>query len=218
MQQQQAAQATQANAERNARLNYGTQNIKNIFEGTQTGATPLDLSAIGKTTCGPNPEIAYASNGATACGHRRAAPSKYTAGPSNVKPTGEIRAKTLKTPPPIRSPTRVTIPTPHRSLRRAPSPQATPASDGSSGSLANGYSWKTTGRRRFGNVLQYGLYDLTGRETSSTAARCRIFRLRRSTPAATPQQARRAASSPIASTTNTISRSSDYYLPQEGQQ
>ena len=46
MQQQQAAQATQANAERNARLNYGTQNINNIFQGTQTGATPLDLSSI----------------------------------------------------------------------------------------------------------------------------------------------------------------------------
>ena len=46
MQQQQAAQATQANAERNARLSYGTQNIKNIFEGTPTGSTPLDLSSI----------------------------------------------------------------------------------------------------------------------------------------------------------------------------
>jgi hypothetical protein len=46
MQQQQAAQATQANQERNARLAYGTQNIKNIFEGTPTGATPLDFSGI----------------------------------------------------------------------------------------------------------------------------------------------------------------------------
>ena len=46
MQQQQAAQATQANAERNARLNYGTQNIQSIFEGTPQGATPLDLSSI----------------------------------------------------------------------------------------------------------------------------------------------------------------------------
>ena len=46
MQQQQAAQATQANAERNARLSYGTQNIKNIFEGTPSGATPLDFSSI----------------------------------------------------------------------------------------------------------------------------------------------------------------------------
>ena len=46
MQQQQAAQATQANAERNARLAYGTQNIKNIFEGTPTGSTPLDFSGI----------------------------------------------------------------------------------------------------------------------------------------------------------------------------
>jgi hypothetical protein len=46
MQQQQAAQATQANLERNARLNYGTQNIKDIFEGTPSGATPLDFSGI----------------------------------------------------------------------------------------------------------------------------------------------------------------------------
>ena len=46
MQQQQAAQATQANQERNARLSYGTQNIKNIFEGTPTGSTPLDFSSI----------------------------------------------------------------------------------------------------------------------------------------------------------------------------
>jgi hypothetical protein len=46
MQQQQAAQATQANQERNARLAYGTSNIQNIFEGTPTGATPLDLSSI----------------------------------------------------------------------------------------------------------------------------------------------------------------------------
>jgi hypothetical protein len=46
MQMQQAAQATQANRERNARLNYGTQNIKDIFEGTPSGATPLDFSGI----------------------------------------------------------------------------------------------------------------------------------------------------------------------------
>ncbi len=46
MQQQQAAQATAANQERNARLNYGKQNIQNIFEGTPVGATPLDFSSI----------------------------------------------------------------------------------------------------------------------------------------------------------------------------
>ena len=46
MQQQQAAQATQANQERNARLNYGTQNIKNIFEGTPTGSTPPRMGSI----------------------------------------------------------------------------------------------------------------------------------------------------------------------------
>ena len=46
MQQQQAAQATQANQERTARLNYGKQNIQNVFEGTLTGAQPLDFSSI----------------------------------------------------------------------------------------------------------------------------------------------------------------------------
>lgn len=64
MQQQQAAQATQANQERNARLAYGTQNIKNIFEGTQQGATPLDLSSITQanapTATGPTAaQVAY---------------------------------------------------------------------------------------------------------------------------------------------------------------
>jgi hypothetical protein len=46
MQQQQAAQATVANQERNARLAYGKQNIQDTFEGTLTGATPIDLSSI----------------------------------------------------------------------------------------------------------------------------------------------------------------------------
>lgn len=50
MQEQQAAQATQANQERNARLGYGTQNIKDIFEGTPSGATPLDFSSINQQT------------------------------------------------------------------------------------------------------------------------------------------------------------------------
>ena len=46
MQEQAANQAKQANAERNARLSFGKQDIQNIFEGTQTGATPLDLSSV----------------------------------------------------------------------------------------------------------------------------------------------------------------------------
>jgi hypothetical protein len=46
MQQQQAAQATAANQQRTARLNYGSNLIQNMFEGTPTGATPLDLSSI----------------------------------------------------------------------------------------------------------------------------------------------------------------------------
>jgi hypothetical protein len=62
MQQQEAAQATQANLERNARLNYGTQNIKNIFEGMPSGATPLDFSGISSsnlpsTTRTPMPAV-----------------------------------------------------------------------------------------------------------------------------------------------------------------
>jgi hypothetical protein len=46
MQMQQSQQAAEANAERNARLQYGTQQISNIFQGTPSGATPVDLSGI----------------------------------------------------------------------------------------------------------------------------------------------------------------------------
>jgi hypothetical protein len=65
MQQQQAAQATQANQERNARLNYGKQAIQNTFEGPQTGATPLDLSGITQANApaaGGSPQITAALN------------------------------------------------------------------------------------------------------------------------------------------------------------
>jgi hypothetical protein len=65
MQQQQAAQATQANAERNARLNYGKQNIQNVFEGTLTGAQPIDLSSITQANApkaGGSPQITAALN------------------------------------------------------------------------------------------------------------------------------------------------------------
>lgn len=69
MQQQQAAQATQANQERNARLNYGVQNIKNIFEGTPTGSTPLDFSSIASGSPAPaggSPQVTAALNWAYA--------------------------------------------------------------------------------------------------------------------------------------------------------
>lgn len=46
MQQQQAAQATEANIERNARLQYGTNEINQIFQGHPAGATQVDLSAL----------------------------------------------------------------------------------------------------------------------------------------------------------------------------
>ena len=43
---QQAAQATAANEQRNARLAYGTDLIQNMFEGTPSGASLIDLSSI----------------------------------------------------------------------------------------------------------------------------------------------------------------------------
>ena len=46
MQQQQAAQAKAANEQRTARLGYGKNLIQGLFEGTPSGATPLDLSSI----------------------------------------------------------------------------------------------------------------------------------------------------------------------------
>jgi hypothetical protein len=46
MQQQQAAQAREANIERNARLQYGTQQISDIFQGHPAGLQPVDLSSL----------------------------------------------------------------------------------------------------------------------------------------------------------------------------
>lgn len=46
MQMQQAQQAQEANVERNARLQYGTQQINNIFQGRPKGSVALDLSKL----------------------------------------------------------------------------------------------------------------------------------------------------------------------------
>jgi hypothetical protein len=46
MQMQQAAQAKAANEQRNARLSYGSNLIKSMFEGSPAGSTLLDLSSI----------------------------------------------------------------------------------------------------------------------------------------------------------------------------
>jgi len=58
MQQQAATQAKQANAERNARLSYGKQNIMNAFEGAPAGATPYDFSSISDASRPKNSQIA----------------------------------------------------------------------------------------------------------------------------------------------------------------
>ena len=46
MQMQQAAQATAANQQRNARLQYGTNLIQQLFEGMPSGGSLIDLSSI----------------------------------------------------------------------------------------------------------------------------------------------------------------------------
>jgi hypothetical protein len=70
MQQQQAEQAKQANIQRNARLNYGKNLVQGIFEGTPSGATPLDLSSITSANAAKappvNPNVAAALNWAYA--------------------------------------------------------------------------------------------------------------------------------------------------------
>lgn len=63
MQMQQAAQATEANRERTARLNYGKGAITSMFEGTPSGATPLDLSGITQGNApGGGPDLSAALN------------------------------------------------------------------------------------------------------------------------------------------------------------
>ena len=61
MQQQQAAQATAANQQRTARLNYGKNLVQQMFEGTPTGGTPLDLSSINAPpkAAAVDPNLAY---------------------------------------------------------------------------------------------------------------------------------------------------------------
>ena len=81
MQQQQAAQATQANQERNARLSYGTQNIKNIFEGTPTGSTPLDFSSITQGNAkSEDPTTLAQQNAALQWGYAHGSPASAIAG------------------------------------------------------------------------------------------------------------------------------------------
>jgi hypothetical protein len=56
-QKQQAAQATAANQQRNARLGYGKNLIQSIFEGIPSGATPLDVSSITQANAPTTPSL-----------------------------------------------------------------------------------------------------------------------------------------------------------------
>jgi hypothetical protein len=65
MQVQQAQQAAAANEARNARLTYGKNAIQQLFEGTPSGSSLLDLSGITQANApasGMNPQIAAAMN------------------------------------------------------------------------------------------------------------------------------------------------------------
>jgi hypothetical protein len=65
MQLQQSQQAAAANDQRNARLNYGKNAIQQLFEGTPSGSSLLDLSSISQGNApasGMNPQISAAMN------------------------------------------------------------------------------------------------------------------------------------------------------------
>ena len=163
MQQKEAAQATQANQERNARLTYGAQNIKDIFEGTPSGATPLDLSAIGKTTAA-NPGT-FTPLTATQRANLQANASQTT-------------SQTIQDPSVEHQPGSSSFSTqqvnnssydPNAAAELAAggiTTGATPASDGSSGTLANGYSWKPLADDGSGTP-QYGIFDGSGNLVNS---------------------------------------------------
>jgi hypothetical protein len=61
MQQQQAGQSAASNAQRNARLQYGTNLIDQLFGGTPSGATPIDFSSINAADV-PKPTSTGATN------------------------------------------------------------------------------------------------------------------------------------------------------------
>jgi hypothetical protein len=65
MQMQQATEAKNANAQRDARLNYGKNAVQQIFEGRPSGSSMLDLSSISQGNApksGTNPQIEAALN------------------------------------------------------------------------------------------------------------------------------------------------------------
>jgi hypothetical protein len=61
MEMQQAAQSSAANAQRNARLGYGADLIKNLFEGMPSGGSLIDLSSINNADI-PKPTSTGATN------------------------------------------------------------------------------------------------------------------------------------------------------------
>ena len=216
MQQQQAAQATQANAERNARLRYGTQAIKNIFEGTQQGATPMDLSAIGKTIAA-NPGTKTALTPAqlnTLSGQAQQyvnnpnAPS-YSADRSSNVPQSGIGANVQSTLNPNYDPKAAS-----ELAAGGITTGATPASNGSSGTLANGYSWKALPDDGSGSG-QYGIFDGSGNLVTSANSLADLASSKIYTGGTSGTSTSPFGSDFYDKYTKSIT---DYYMPQEGKQ
>jgi hypothetical protein len=156
MQKQQAAQAKESNAERNARLSYGKDLITRLFEGRPSDAKKLDLSGIGKST----PAVA----GTTTT--RKLSPDdnsgkQYISTPNpNAGQRGQ-QNPSIEALNPNYNPTNagavngvVTTTT-----------GGTPASDGSSGTLADGYTWKALPDN--GGNTAYGIFDSAGNMVNS---------------------------------------------------
>lgn len=213
MQQQQAAQATQANAERNARLTYGTQNIKDIFEGTASGATPLDLSAIGKTTAanpGTFTPLTPQQRTNLANGQQR-----YVAGPNNTKSTGDPRQDAQAA---ASNQVANSSYDPNAAAELAAggiTTGATPASTGTSGSLAQGYSWKQLPDDGSGSG-QYGIFDASGKLVDSANSLSDLASAKIYTGGDGSGGTQGGFGSDFYNKYNQSIL--DYYLPQEGQQ
>ena len=166
MQQQQAGQATQANAERNARLSYGTQAIKNIFEGTPSGATPLDLSAIGKVTAAVPGTPLTAQQKQALQGQAQQFTTNPDAAAFTPKSTGDPR-QDAQNAAAANTPTGNASYNPQAAAELASGVTGgTPASTGTSGSLAQGYSWKQLADDGSGSP-QYGIFDGSGNLVNS---------------------------------------------------
>ena len=158
MQQQQAAQATAANEQRTARLNYGKNLVQQMFEGTPTGGTLLDLSGVGKTVAA-NPGTFTPLTPAQTQALRSNVSSRYATNPN----AANAARSTASTPAASYNPSAAA-----ELAAGGVTTGATPGSDGSSGTLANGYTWKQAPDTGAGTT--YAIYDSAGNMVNEAAS------------------------------------------------